>query len=119
MSERKAYYSIIQYMPDAMRQEGKNYGVILFIPGSGALERVNSQCLCRVIPKCDCRSSYMAEYLEFFPHLVLRKNITTLDRLESFIELQRDSIQVVMPRCCKIVDHPEVELDRLYSDLVL
>ena len=122
MKPSKGYYCVIQYCPDLGRLEAANVGVLLFCPESGVLMARTSPSNRRINTFFGAQGHDWARINEFKKGLkerleVEHDEIRTLADLERFIAQRANVLQITAPRPMR-VEAPEVELDRLYDELV-
>ena len=118
----RAFYSVLQYVPDGGRAEAANTGVLLYVPERRIVEVRTSETLERVRQffkpgRTELRRIELA--LEAF------KNRITLARgewesesdLAQFAAARADAIRLTPPRLV-MVQEPHGDLDALYRELV-
>ena len=117
------YYSIIRYVPDTVRGEGANIGVVLLCPETGFLDVQISKGNDRVRrffkkePKLDL--GQLNNLKEEFVGRILaaQSDIATLDDLKKFISTRANCFQMTEPRFLK-TDNPESEVKLLFDRMV-
>jgi hypothetical protein len=122
MSQTRAFYSVVQYVPNFGRAEAANTGVVLLVPSAGRVEVRTSRSLARVRQffapgKPQLRRIEVA--------LESLKNRLTLARDEfkdesefaRFVAARADAVQLTAPRLV-MIDEPLTDLNALYAELV-
>lgn len=122
MSNTRAFYSVVQYVPDFGRAEAANTGVVLFVPAAMRVEIRMSRTLARV-RQFFAPGRQQLRRLEFA--LESLKNRLTLARDEfkdehdfaRFVAARADFVQLTAPRLV-MIDESMNELSSLFSQLV-
>ncbi len=122
MPRTRAFYSVVQYVPDFGRSEAANAGVVLLVPSENRIEIRTSRSLARVRQffapgKSQLRRVELA--------LESLKNRLTLARDEfkdeqefaRFVAARADAVQLTAPRLV-MVGEPLSDLNALYEELV-
>ena len=122
MTGVRGYYSIMQYCPDASREEAANVGVALFCPEQRFLE-------VRIAEGNDRIARFFGRY-SFDPSRVNnakqaianrlhreRDRFHTLEDWTQFVETRANDIVLTTPRPMKVIN-PTVDLDELFTELV-
>lgn len=122
MSFTRAFYSIIQYVPDPARAEAANVGVVLFVPGERQLEIRTSPTLDRVRRFFAPGKSQLQRVqlgLEALKNrLVLGKDeFVDEAALAQFVAARADVVRLTAPRLTMITA-PLTDLNQLYCELV-
>ena len=122
MAPQKGYYSLIQFCPDASRQENVNLGVLLFCPASGFLDAKTSSNTRRaeklVGRRQLAREALKQAQLSIEQRLkVDRDSFRDLESLHHFVATRGNSLQLTDPRPIK-VDAPQQCLEQLFDELV-
>lgn len=122
MSPTRAFYSVVQYVPDDSRAEGANVGVVLFVPSRRWIEARVSPSLERVRQffhpgRQALRRIELA--LEAFKHRmeIARGDFAEESDLAQFAAARADAVRLSTPRLL-MVEEPLSELDLLYAELV-
>jgi len=117
---KKAYYSIIQYLPDASRQEAVNVGLILYAPPNRCVVKTTEDMsrVKRFFPTVDTRFLRMS-----VDAVVTRLEEESAewwqsDNLTRFAARLANDVQIVAPRPMAYSGTLEKELERLFEDLV-
>jgi hypothetical protein len=119
--ESKGYYSLVQFVPDEWRGEGVNLGVVLLCPDRYFLEWRLTGKHNRArrlfqdeldLPRLKAMKAGLEEQLTGARGELLRP-----ERLDDFVRLFRNQLQLTDLRPCLVTD-PQEELDRLYARLV-
>jgi hypothetical protein len=122
MTPIRAFYSVVQYVPDSGRAEGANVGVVLFVPSTKWINIRPSQTLERV------RKFFAPgkqQLLRIELTLEALKNRITLARnefkderdFEQFIAARADALRLTAPRLV-VVNDPINDLNSLFKELV-
>lgn len=122
MNAKKGYYSLIQYCPDLMRLEAVNVGVLLFCPSMENYLQVKVTSTNRRVRKFfgdeagDLRQiQLIKEGLQ--SHLNLEDtHIDSLEKLQRFIRMQANQLQLTEPRSMRITN-PAKDLNDLFVEL--
>jgi hypothetical protein len=122
MSRTRAFYSVVQYVPDGGRAEAANAGVVVYIPESGKIGVRITPTLERIkkffSPKRgDRRRIELA--LEAFRHRLesAQGEFKSEKELEQFILARADAVRMTLPRLV-VLNDLSVKLDELYQKLV-
>jgi hypothetical protein len=122
MPRTRAFYSVVQYLPDPGRAEAANAGVVLFVPSEKRIDVRTSQTLHRV-------RQFFAPGKQQLRRIELAlealKNRLTLAREEfkddaefaRFVNARADAVRLTTPRLV-VIDEPLSELNALYEELV-
>jgi hypothetical protein len=119
----KAYYSILQFVPDLERAEGANIGVVLFCPDKGFLKAqtaTGNDRVCRFFgPEKDIDLDRLSAFKAAFEERVLAEaaRIKTLEEFRHFVHTRANQLLLTKPRPIKVYD-PEADLARLFDTLV-
>lgn len=122
MPEFRAFYSVIQYMPDGSRAEAANAGVLLFVPSRRWLEVRVSPSLNRVRRffspgRQELRRIESAlEALQYRMDLA-REEFASEEDLARFVAARADAVRLTPPRLA-LVENPSAEIESLYAELV-
>lgn len=118
----RAFYSVLQYVPDGGRAEVANAGVLLFVPERRMVELRASESLERVRQffrpgKTELRRIELA--LEAFKHRIelSRGEWESEADLAQFVAARADAVRLTPPRLVMVHD-PLSDLDGLYQELV-
>jgi hypothetical protein len=122
MTPTRAFYSIVQYLPDSGRAEAANAGIILFVPSANWIDILSSPTLER-IRKFFAPGKQQLHRIELA--LEALKNRITLARNEfkdendfgHFIAARADTVRLTAPRLV-VVGDPLSDLNLLYDELV-
>lgn len=122
MAPQKGYYSLIQFCPDASRQETVNLGVLLFCPTSGFLDAKTSSSTRRaeklVGRRQLAREALKQAQLSIEQRLkVDRDSFRDVESLQRFVATRGNALQLTDPRPIK-VDDPRQCLEELFEELV-
>jgi hypothetical protein len=123
MSElTRAFYSVVQYVPDGGRAEAANAGVVLFIPEQRSIHVRTSPTLARIKQFFRPGRPELArikQALEALSHrLELAEQEFASERdLAQFVAARADAVRLTAPRLVMIQD-PVSDLDGLYEELV-
>ena len=122
MSRIEGYYSVIQYCPDAAREEAANVGVVLLCPEIGFLKvrtTAGNDRIRRFFQPADAdwdRINAMKLSIERRLR-VDKEQFRDLQSLERFAATRANSVRLTKPKAIAVED-PEVELKRLFKQLV-
>lgn len=121
MNTTRAFFSLVQYVPDAGRSEGANVGVVLFIPKRPMLVRTSTT-LRRVRSFFKPKATEMDRIKQRIEALRSRLGLATEEfRNESefsqFVAASADAVQLTPPRLVMVTD-PEADLNSLFDELV-
>jgi len=119
---RTGYYSLVQYRPDAMRQEAATVGVLLFCPEWNSLEVRTTRDLRRVkqfFKHDDFDTLRVRAMLDALKERVrvTRSEFHTLEDLQKFVSLRGNAVVLTEPRATRIKDL-EQDLERLFARAV-
>jgi hypothetical protein len=122
MTPIRAFYSVVQYVPDSGRAEAANAGVVLFVPSTKWIDIRSSQTLERV-RKFFAPGRQQLQRIELA--LEALKNRIALARdefkdecdFEQFIAARADAVRLTAPRLVMVSD-PLSELNSLFNELV-
>jgi hypothetical protein len=122
MTPIRAFYSLVQYVPDSGRAEGANAGVALFVPSAKWIDIRSSQTLERV-RKFFAPGRPQLQRIELA--LEALKNRIALARDEfkdesdfaHFIAARADAVRLSAPRLIMVSD-PSNDLNSLFNELV-
>jgi hypothetical protein len=122
MSPITGYYSLIQYCPDAAREEAANVGVVLFCPETGFLEARTASGNDRIRrffqPVDPDWERIKAMKLSIERRLrVDRDQFRDLAALERFAATRANAMRLTKPKAVAVED-PAAELNRLFERLV-
>jgi hypothetical protein len=122
MSTTRAFYSVVQYVPDPGRAEAANAGVVLFVPSTNRIETRFSPTLARVrrffalksqdVPRVELSLKSLKHRLE-----IAQGEFEDEPGFARFIAARADAVQLTRPRLVMIGD-PLVEIRALYDELV-
>lgn len=122
MPRTRAFYSVVQYVPDGGRAEAANAGVVLFVPETNRIEVRVTPHLTRIKKffspdKRELRRIESA--LRAFEHRLkdAHGEFGTEDCFAKFVAARADAIRMTTPRLI-VVSDPETSRDDLYADLV-
>lgn len=117
----KGYYSIIRYVPDSLRGECVNLGVLLSCPEEGWLDwqrTTNHQRARRFFQdEVDLGRLTVVEKGLYSRLEKERARLVDLARLKDFVTRHRDLLQMTPLRTCSVGD-PESDLRQLYQSVV-
>lgn len=122
MTPQKGYYSLIQFCPDASRQEKVNIGVLLFCPASGFLDARTSRST-RHAEKLVGRGQLARKALKQAQSSIEqrlkvdRESFQDIESLNRFVATRGNSLQLTAPRPIKVFD-PHSCLEQLFDELV-
>lgn len=121
-TQTRAFYSVVQYVPDGSRAEAANTGVLLFLPSRRWIEVRVSPSLERVRQffrpgKQELRRIELA--LEAFKHRIelARAEFESESDLAQFAAARADAVRLTAPRVV-MVREPTSDLEALYAELV-
>lgn len=122
MPPTRAFYSVLQYMPDGGRAEAANVGVALFVPGESWLEVRTSPTLERVDrffkPKAHDRQRIERAVSGLTYRLGLaRSEFRSEADFAKFIAARADAVRLTPPRLVMVEDRTR-DLSDLYDKLV-
>jgi hypothetical protein len=122
MNHIRAFYSIIQYVPDAGRAEAANVGVVLFVPSERRIEVRTSPSLNRVrrffAPgKSQLQRVQLA--LEALKNRLFLGKDEFIDEtaFAQFVAARADVVRLTTPRLA-LISSPLNDLNELYCELV-
>lgn len=122
MSRKRAFYSVVQFVPDGGRSEAANAGVVVFVPETGQIAVRMSPTLTRIkkffTPKTkDLRRIELA--LDAFKHRLetAQGEFTSEADFQQFVAARADAVRMTAPRLVVLADVGK-KLDELYSELV-
>lgn len=122
MPPTRAFYSVVQYVPDAGRGEAANTGVVLFVPSEQWVDVRVSHSLDRARRffrpgRQELERIRLA--LEALQHRMglAREEFKAEDDLAKFAAARADEIQLTPPRLI-MVENPTRELEAIYAELV-
>jgi Protein of unknown function (DUF3037) len=118
----RAFYSVVQYVPDAGRAEAANAGVALYVPATGWLEARMSPTLDRVrhffrLSKKDLRRVERAVAALKYRLGLARSEFTSGADFAQFVAARADAVRLTQPRLA-VVQDPIRDLNALYDKLV-
>lgn len=118
----RAFYSVVQYVPDGGRAEAANAGVVLFVPDRRLIEVRTSPTLERVRQffrpgRQELRRIELA--LDAFKHRMelARADFESESDLAQFAAARADAVRLTPPRVV-MVREPLSDLEALYAELV-
>ena len=118
----RAFYSVVQYVPDGGRAEAANAGVVLFVPDRRLIEVRTSPTLERVRQffrpgRQELRRIELA--LDAFKHRMelARTEFESENDLAQFAAARADAVRLTLPRVV-MVREPLSDLEALYFELV-
>ncbi|HPF37586.1 MAG TPA: DUF3037 domain-containing protein [Phycisphaerae bacterium] len=122
MTRKRAYYSVVQYVPDSGRAEAANVGVVLFVPSLNWIELRASETLDRVRKFFAPGKAQLARItiaIESLRHRIehARDEFQSEADLAQFVAAKADAVRLTPPRVA-MVDEPHNELNELYAELV-
>lgn len=122
MTRKRAYYSVVQYVPDSGRAEAANVGVVLFVPSLNWIELRASETLERVrkfFAPGKAQLTRITIAIESLRHRIehARKEFQSEADLAQFIAAKADAVRLTPPRVA-MVDEPQNELNELFAELV-
>jgi hypothetical protein len=122
MAPARAFYSVVQYVPDGGRAEAANAGVLLWVPSAGRIEVRTSPTLARVRKffgpgKHELRRIESA--LAALKHRMELAGAEFKDEADfaRFAAARADAVRLTAPRLAMVVD-PVADLDALFAELV-
>ncbi len=122
MPRTRAFYAVVQYVPDGGRAEGANAGVVLYIPETGRVEVRTSPNLARIKKffspaKNELRRIELA--LESFGNRMrnAQREFGSEEEFARFVAARADAVRMTNPRLVVVAD-PVKGLDELYAELV-
>lgn len=121
MRRRKAYYSIIQYMPDALRMEAINVGVVMYVVAGRKTAvdwYIDAHRLRRFFPNVEVDRVYEAAFSVVDRIEIESEEWKTVTDLWKFAAERANAICLTDPRPVSLRDDDEVELKRLFDELV-
>lgn len=117
----KGYYSIIRYVPDSLRGECVNLGVMLSCPEQGWLDwrRTTDHRRAKRFfqDEVDLGRLAVVEKGLYSRLEKEREHLVELTRLRDFVTRHRDLLQMTPLRTCSVGD-PESDLEQLYQSVV-
>ncbi|MFO0795914.1 MAG: DUF3037 domain-containing protein [Gemmataceae bacterium] len=122
MRRTRAFYSVLQYVPDGSRAEAANVGVALFVPETGAVDVKPSPSLARVRQffRPDRNDLQTIEHAVKAAALHLKAAKGEFQSEEDFARYAAagaTAVRLTAPRLVVVTD-PEAELAELYAELV-
>lgn len=122
MSRTRAFYSVVQYVPDGGRAEGANAGVALFEPETGCVHVRITQTLARIKKffSPDKKTLHRLRLALAALHYRLTTSegeFRSEDAFRQFVAARADAVRLTAPRLIIISDAAS-ELDNLYEELV-
>lgn len=122
ISSTRAFYSVVQYVPDDSRSEAANVGAVLYVPSRCWLEVRVSPSLERVRQffrpgRAELRRIEIS--LEAFKHRmeIARREFVEETDLAQFAAARADTVRLSPPRLV-MVQEPLSDLEALYAELV-
>jgi len=122
MSAKRAFYSLVQYVPDASRAEAANAGVVLYVPETKQLEVRLSPTLARVerffkLDKQDIRRVMSAAKALEHRLGLARTEFDGEADFARFVDARADALRLSIPRLMLVTDAVR-ESHELYEELV-
>lgn len=122
MTSERAYYSLIQFCPDASRLEAANIGVLLYCPGKAFIKAEVSKSNKRVRQFFGDGSFDRAQLNTFKQSFrrrfeLERDTFRTTDDVERFIATRANQLRMTPLRPMKSMD-PQTDLQSLFVELV-
>lgn len=119
---KRAFYSLVQYVPDGSRAESANAGVVLFVPSSRRIEIRTSPTLARVRKFFAPEESELQRIALSLEALKNRMALARDEFIEEtdfahFVAARADEVRLTPPRLVMVAD-PLIELNELYEELV-
>lgn len=108
-----SYYSVIQYMPDRLRAEGANVGVLILTEGVGVKVKVDPHCFRALQFFGIERRRWAAEITASMEDRLRNEDFKTKAEVDHFIATRANDIQFTPLRFCSHDD-----LDDLYRRAV-
>lgn len=123
MAWHRAYYSVIQYCPDLGRLEAANVGVVVFCQELHYLKARMSRSNERIRHFFGSEGHDWGQINAFKKGLQDRishadNEIRDAESLSLFVSRQANVMQLTQPLPCKVSEHPDVDLDRLFEQIV-
>ena len=122
MSRIRAFYSVVQYVPDGGRAEAANAGVVVYIPETGKIAVRTTSNFVRIKKffapkKKELRRIELA--VGAFKHRLesAQGEFKSEKEFEQFITARADAVRMTLPRWV-ILSDPVQKLDELYAKLV-
>jgi hypothetical protein len=122
MTEAQGYFSILQYCPDTTRQESANVGVVLVVPGIGAMDTMISPSAKRV--RQVFGRNLDPKMVQFQVRNIQRAIKAALsvrsspEVLDEIAARQINDVRLTAPQRVIIKENVEQELQRLFNRLV-
>lgn len=120
--KQRAFYSVMQYVPDGARAEGANVGVVLYLPDTGRIEFRTSTSLARVrkffSPEPKERNWIESAVKTFESRLKKAQGeFPTETEFARFLAARADAVRATAPKLV-VLTQVESTLNELYSELV-
>ncbi|OWK45743.1 DUF3037 domain-containing protein [Fimbriiglobus ruber] len=122
MPRKRAFYSVVQYMPDGSRSEAANAGIVVFVPETRRIAVRTSSTLARIkkfftTKKRDLRRIELS--LEAFKNRLetAQGEFGSEDEFRRFVAARADDVRMTPPRLVVLEDAART-CDELYADLV-
>lgn len=122
MPRTRAFYSVLQYVPDGGRAEAANVGVALYIPGPGRVEVQTSPTLDRVkkffspdrgeLKRVELAVKSAASRLKS-----AQGEFPSEEEFARFVSARADAVRLTPPRLI-VLTEAQGKLDELYTELV-
>jgi hypothetical protein len=121
-TSERAFYSVVQYVPDSGRAEAANVGIVLFVPSTRRVEVRTSPTLARVrkfFGPDQQKLRTIEQGLEALKHRLALSQDEFSDESDfaSFVAARADSVRLTAPRLVMVTD-PLADLNSLYDELV-
>lgn len=122
MSRTRAFYSVVQYVPDFGREEGANVGVAIFVPESGRIVFRTSPSLARV-KKFFSPDKAEFEWIEAAVKTLecrlnkAQEEFKSEEEFAQFVAARADAVRLTTPRLV-VLTELEPKLNELYEELV-
>jgi hypothetical protein len=122
MSTSKGYFSIVQYCPDAARQEAANIGVVLFCADHEFFQARTCKSIGRIhrfFGEGVDGPGHLNGMIEAFCHRVENERpfCKTLEDLTRFVNTLANKVVLSQPKQISVT-YPVVDLKALYKELV-
>jgi hypothetical protein len=123
MSTKRAFYSLVQYVPNRFRAEAVNVGLLLYCENPRFLRAEIVDDHCRVTRLFGCSNDTLTNVRLAERSLLYRINekgddIATLDDLKAFIGTRANDLRLTEPRLA-MVDDFEADFNRLFAELAM
>jgi hypothetical protein len=118
MSERKGYYSLVQFCPDASRLEGVNRGVVIYSSAEGELKVRISRSNQRIRRFFGTQNwSFVNRAKKAIANGLCSQHFPSVENLKDYISKRANEIQITSPRPMRISDIQN-DMDQLFNRLI-